>query len=444
MAIFKKSLRLFAAVLACAVFAGTASADVLYLGIGGSDYAPDRFGLIRGKEAPTKNVVTGLGGSAGAKAFPFRNANGSSRVAVAQCSSYSSEPTDTIDIYDPSKTDWSTPLKEIGGSSNPVTNVRGLAYSGKYIYICGYNTPSTIARFDTTDEKYANDKNVQVQCASASYDAHCEGIVAYGGYLYVIVTYSDSMYNYLNSKLLKYDTDLTLKSEITLNSRNTDGGTTGAYMLNGHSLYITSIGGSQGAVCNSNSMIEKVDLSTATPSSKTIISNDALLTQQQGDVLGICASADWSYNFASLYVDASDNLYIGMNGYDSSWNNSRIVISASETALGDPATLTAANVVKKFAPFSAYVPPHMSFDTNNARLYFGAGEGTETKLFFYDGLTWDSYSETELGAKLSDFCVLLDSTSPAPSGSGGSGGCNAGFGALVLVVIALGAAKRRK
>ena len=61
-----------------------------------------------------------------------------------------------------------------------------MAYAGKYLYACGYDF-ATVARFDTTNDAYTNDKTFN-QLNDGKY--HAEAIAAYKGYIYAVITHA--------------------------------------------------------------------------------------------------------------------------------------------------------------------------------------------------------------------------------------------------------------
>ena len=180
----RNKLSILLAVMMCLVLVTSASADILYGAMSGG-WTTDQIGIITGNSAPKQGLVTNLGATAGARVSSFRTENGGSRVAFCEYSVVNNpNGGDNILIWNPYNTDWKNPLKELPMDKNPVSNVRGMAFSGKYLYACGYDY-ATVARFDMTNDAYTNDKTYN---AINDGEHHAEAIVTYKDYVYVVVT----------------------------------------------------------------------------------------------------------------------------------------------------------------------------------------------------------------------------------------------------------------
>ena len=191
-------------------------------------------------------VATGIGGDWGQGIFPFKDAQNQDQVAVTL---YQGE-LDTIGVYNPASMEV-TPL---GVVNNSLQNIRKMVSLGDYLYGISYGDnpyqglPADVAhvrRFKTTN--YASD-NKSFDYNPQPKQGHGEGLVAYGGHLYAILTAVTGSYpnfDYEPDKLVKLTPNLAVVHSVDLVGRNTDGGTPGAYCQDGAMLYVTSWGGNQ-------------------------------------------------------------------------------------------------------------------------------------------------------------------------------------------------------
>ena len=286
----KRGILALVLALCMALAVSPAMADILYTA--STNWNTDRFGIIRGDEEPTKDVVTNLGGDAGSGVFSFKNADKEARVAVSQ---YAYAGNDTVWFYDPETTDWSAPLQE---AVSPVKNIHHMVAEGNYLYAAGYDDAS-VGRFDMTSDAFTpDDKTFTCTPDEPGYTAHAERLAAYNGSVYAIFTASSGSYpNYVYAyhKIVKLKEDLTEEASAALKGKNLDGANVGSTLQIGKDLYVASLGGSQdtSGLFNSDSMIEKVDLETLT--SETLITAADAAEKDK----------EWGYNFYGLAKDGA-------------------------------------------------------------------------------------------------------------------------------------------
>ena len=214
-------------------------------------------------------VATGIGGDWGQGIFPFKDAQNQDRVAVTL---YQGE-SDTIGVYNPASMD----LAPLGvANEDLLQNIRKMVSLGDYLYGISYGDnpyqglPADVAqvrRFNMA-ENYAPD-GTSFDYNPQPKQGHGEGLVAYGGHLYAILTAVTGSYpnfDYEQDKLVKLTPDLAVVHSVDLVGRNTDGGTPGAYCQDGAMLYVTSWGGNQPVnvgmpIYRNDTRIESADLS---------------------------------------------------------------------------------------------------------------------------------------------------------------------------------------
>ena len=433
-------------IMACLAFAAAASADILYTA-SGSGYGNDRFGMIKGTGAPVRDLVTNLGGANGSGVFAYRDPSGASRVAVSQYT-YNK---DIIWIYDPYNTDWKAPLKEIGRNTNPVYNIRKMTASGDYLYAIGYDY-AQVARFDMT-KGYNCDKTFE---ALNDKCWHGEYMTVYKDCLYAVFTYSKDAWSptagYSPSKLVKFDKELKIVSSIDLNSRNIDGGgCNGACVLNGHTLYVASLGGFQhtDGAPNDNSMVEAVDLDAMT--SRILVQNKDVYAKYP-------EITKWIYDFRSLCILPDGTVYVQNGGWNTKGADSASGSLIFKTTLAKLNNGDLGSIIKKFSWTNAYITFGMAYDPEAKIIYMSGADGTgdyNGSLYRYDGSNWlDRFDSAALGGNLATYDVLYAASGSAASGDtgggtggnpgggnqgggssdgGSGGGCSAGSGALALL-----------
>lgn len=420
----KRGLLALVLALCMALAVSPAMAGILYTA--STNWNTDRFGIIKDSEAPTKDVVTNLGGSAGSGVFSFNNAEWKSRIAISQ---YPATANDTVWFYDPMTTDWSAPLKE---AMSPVKNVHHMEAGGKYLYAAGYDD-ATVGRFDMTSDAFAPDSKIYTYTpADAGYTAHAERIATYNGGVYAIFAASKGNYpnyEYAPHKIIKFSEDLTPAASADLKGKNIDGANVGATIRIGGSLYVASIGGNQDTtgLFNTDSMIEKVNLDT--------LASETLITASKAAE----KDGSWGSNFYGLAHDGN-RIYILAACWNGSWPESgRDNVVIYET---NAEKLDGGDIGNKIATLSTKTGYSLGIEYDSAAklLWVSAGDS----VYKYDGSAFTEYDSTALGGEMAKFATLTAS-GVTPSGDSGGGGCNGGLGVLALVaLLPLLVAKRGK
>ena len=409
LAYFRKRRYPIAIATLCLFFVGAAMADILYTAAG-DGYSVDRFGLILGKNAPTKNVVTNLGGTSGTQVSPFIDPDGEPMVAVSQYTGGA----DTIWIYNTSdpknKSSWTKPVKELGPANGTITNVRGMAAAGKYLYMVGYDS-AQVCVCDMTD----NYKVVSTYMNTAdSKTWHGEAIVSYKGDVYALFTTTSNAWDpssgYGKSMLVKFakgDTTLTPEKTLSLNCTNVDGGGVhGAVQLDGSTLYIASIGGYQhyDGTPNGDSMIEAVDLDNFT--SKVLVKNSDLYDENTQLSAKYPAVGAWTTDFRAITITQSGDVYVASGGWGSP--NRELIFKTDLDKLnnGDLGEL-----VHTFSWSTAFIPFSIGYDDENKLLWTNGAEGDSDyngSVFSSSdgGQTWTKYDDTALGGNVAAWNVL--------------------------------------
>lgn len=421
----KRGILALVLALCMALAVSPAMADILYTA--STNWNTDRFGIIRGDEEPTKDVVTNLGGDAGSGVFSFKNADKEARVAVSQ---YAYAGNDTVWFYDPETTDWSAPLQE---AVSPVKNVHHMVAEGNYLYASGYDDAS-VGRFDMTSDAFTpDDKTFTCTPDEPGYTAHAERLAAYNGSVYAIFTASSGSYpNYVYAyhKIVKLKEDLTEEASAALKGKNLDGANVGSTLQIGKDLYVASLGGSQdtSGLFNSDSMIEKVDLETLT--SETLITAADAAEKDK----------EWGYNFYGLAKDGA-KIYVMAACWNGNWpesgtDNVQIYETSAEK-------LAAGDLGEKIATLSTKTGYSLGieYDSESKLLWVSAGDS----IYKYDGTNFTEFDKTALGGDMAKFAALKASEVTPPADDKSSGGCNSGFGALALLaLLPLIASKRGK
>ena len=291
-----------------------ASANLLYTAQ--TYYSNTKLGKIVGDTATILSSVTS--GDWGQGIFPFRDAAGEDRVAVALYQGGA----DTINIFDPAALPWTSPVQAISGQDHSLSNIRKMVSLGDYLYGISYGNnpygdqPSDIAqvrRFETTD--YVSD-NASFTYTPAAAQGHGEGLAAYGSNIFAILTMTTGSYpnfDYGQNKLVKLGADLEVVLSVDMVGRNTDGGTPGAYCQDGNLLYITSWGGNQPvgpdiAPYRVETLVESADLSSSNLTHANCVRGSWMKSRD----------VNWNHYFTGIAV-ANGNAYVQA----SRWNDSK-------------------------------------------------------------------------------------------------------------------------
>ena len=122
-----------------------ASANLLYTAQ--TYYSNTKLGKVVGDSA-TLLTPNSIGGNLGQGIFPFKDAAGEDRVAVALYEGGA----DTINILDPADLSWTSPVQAISPRDHSLSNIRKMVSLGDYLYGISYGNnpyggqPSDIAQ----------------------------------------------------------------------------------------------------------------------------------------------------------------------------------------------------------------------------------------------------------------------------------------------------------
>ena len=394
----------FLVAVICAALASAALADILFTA--STNYNNDRFGLILGTDEPIKNVVTNLGGTNGTQVSSFIDPNGEPRVAVSQYAGGS----DTVWIYDTTdpgnRGTWTKPLKEITSS---VFNIRGMAACGDYLYMIGYD----LAQVSVCDMN--NDYATVNTTIYGENGCHGEAIVAYQGSIYALFTKTSNAWDpstgYGKSVLVQYrvaadPTSLKPVKELELNCTNVDGGGVhGAVCLDGHTLYIASIGGYQhyDGTPNDDSMVEAVDLNTM--KNRVLVRNSDLYDTNTRQSAKYPEISSWTTDFRVLTTTPSGDVYIASGGWGP--NNEYVF----KTTLGKLEKGDLGELVKHFSWSSAFIPFSIGYDVASGLIWTNGAEGDADyngSMFSSSdgGQTWLKHDSTALGGDVAAWNFL--------------------------------------
>lgn len=437
----KKMLRILAAALCLAAFSIPANADLLFTRQD-NGYSNTALGIFHGTSAPVSPLISNMGGNAGQGLYSFKNADGAFRVAV---SLYTGNGTDVISIYDPGEQQnwtqtsaWSAPIRE---ATTTLHNTRALVELDGNLYATAYDIP-IVSRITTAGDVYKQDMKYEYYHNDSKYDGHGEALVAYNGNLYGIFTGSDDPWNltsgsYRLNELVKLDKDLSEVATVTMEGKNLDGFTPGAYCLKGSKLYVATMGGVQpfGDKWNTESRIEIVDLDT--------MEVETLVTAE--DVNGI--DSTFTHMFNSV-IFAGDKIYIqaakwtSQDEYAAGYSIRLYETTEDKLKEGDIGEL-----VREFTGDYGY-RVGLVYDEATKYLWVAAGYS----IWRYDGSNWTEFDSDALKGNISAFAAVdnggsmpgdSEETQPPATddgngggGGGGGGGCNSGWGGSAILALA--------
>ena len=441
---------LFALVMA---FGAPASANLLYTAQ--TYYSNTKLGKVVGDSA-TLLTPNSIGGNLGQGIFPFKDAAGEDRVAVALYEGGA----DTINILDPADLSWTSPVQAISPRDHSLSNIRKMVSLNGFLYGISYgNNPlgsqpldvAQVRRFNTVDDGYTPD-GVSFKHKVSSGQGHGEGLVAHGDFLYAILTESRGGYpfTYASNSLVKLDANLNKVDSVDLEGKNTDGGTHGAYCQDGGTLYLTSWGGSQpiDTSYNPDSRVEKVDLEELTHS--TLVTG-----QQMRD-----DDPTWNHHFTAVVVWGGE-VYL----QTTTWSRLPDVggrggqVRLYKKGVADVGNLTSGDKVLSLDTGGGW---RVGMIVDGDYLYVAAG----SNLYRYTlPVTADSAATVfgpganniSLGGDISSFASVpslrgvsaaqaaMDELVQAKAAKDekGGGGCDAGFGWLLLLAVVPVALRRR-
>lgn len=398
---FRNYLSVFLAALLMFAAAVPASADVLFTRQ--ATYSdPVALGIIAGDGAPFSPLQSNLGGNQGNRIFPFLDADGNLRIALTFYGGVGQGSADTIRIFDPGArsnwampSNWNTPLASVSSSTQ---NVRALATIGSYMYTTGYDK-AIISRVVMVNNAYTESKVWQHPEINGK---HGEGLFAYNGYLYAIITDTtgDPMQPdvaYGPNQIWKFDRDLNVIDHAKMIGRNMDGQNGGVYVRRGNKLYVCSFGGYQetGGGYNGKTTIEVCDLDTLECTQLALGSD---VQEKTG--------GEWQYMFSGLAF-VNDKVYVHgttwtvVNGEQG--NHEMAVYETTEERL------LAGDIGERIGLFNGNYGVQMGFTYDPDTGYLWAREGNSLQRLNEDG-TWTKFSAADLKGSLTDVAPIAVTT----------------------------------
>lgn len=410
--------KLFLALIVGALLITPAFADLAYTTVD-DGYSTGTLGIVRGSEAPEANVIQSLAGDTAV--FYFKDNNGQSRMLQVDHDDYNVELSDTLSLYDITKTGWAAaPIKNWALN---YYNVHGAFSEGQYLYLTMYGSyendknDSYILKLDMADD-YKVVAAVKPE-AEAGKSVNFVDAKVYDGKIYALYTRATTGASwmdpttYYESVLNVYDTDLKLEKSMTLAGIASNGNTA----LKDGKLYVVSAGG--GTLYGDwqkTSCIEEIDLGAWTKS--TVTTAEAIAGND----------VSWKYTLTGIAFTGDGSLYIEAYWYDPAYKSNAIRVY--KTTLDGLKNGKAGEAVVKEDDTPGYSAA-MVYDATTGIFWAAAGKN----LYKYDGSAWFAYSPTDLGANYYSMAVMPALPSPTASDSGSSGGCNAGAGVLLLLVV---------
>lgn len=403
----RQKLTFILALIAAAVLVSApAQADILFTRQ--TTYSdPVSLGIIVGDGEPFSPLQSNMGGNTGNRIFPFRDAEGNLRIALTFYTGVGQSANDTIDIFNPGAranwgvpANWNTPIKQFTCSTK---NVRALATIGSYMYTTGYDK-AVVSRVVMTGDSYVENKVWQHPEITGK---HGEGLFAYNGYIYAIITDTtgDPMkptVAYSPNQIWKFDKDLNVIASAEMQGRNMDGQQGGIYTRVGNKLYVCSFGGYQetGGGYNGNTTIEVCDLDTL---ECTVLATGKEIQEKQ--------DPDWHYMFSGLAF-VNSKVYI----HGTTWtapegqegSHEMVVYETTEERL-------LAGDIGERMPGASFVGDYgvqmgLTYDPETG--YLWAREGDSIQRLNPDG-TWTEFDQNALKGSLTDAAPIY-----APSSSG--------------------------
>ena len=408
-----------------------------------------------------------IGGDWGQGIFPFKDAQNQDRVAVTL---YQGGP-DAIKILDPASLSWTSPVATT--SDDAQSNIRKMVSLRGYLYGISYgNNPyqglsadvAQVWRFNMA-ENYAPD-DTSFDYNPQPKQGHGEGLVAYGGHLYAILTAVTGSYpnfDYEQDKLVKLTPDLAVAHSVDLVGRNTDGGTPGAYCQDGAMLYVTSWGGNQPVSAEmlpyrKDTRIESADLSVGSLPHHMCIQGYVMPSRDPG----------WEHYFTAIavvngqaYVQASRWNLREARGLTPSQVRAAGIRTGGEVRLYKVPVdqLGALSGDHRVATISFSDGWRLGLAVDGDYLYMAAGKDLYRyrlspafaldRTFTPDVLSGDISAFASVPSLREVFAAETAPNGPRQaegeaSNEGKKGGCDAGFGFLALLAVAPAVLYRRR
>ncbi|GHV56583.1 hypothetical protein FACS1894216_20600 [Synergistales bacterium] len=411
---------LSAVVLFLALMCGAAAADVIYTAVD-DGYAASVIGTVSNNGTVKSKIYAGMPNDQAI--FTFKDPAGNLRALVADRSGLSDARPDAITVFDLQNSNWSSPLLN-DSNKYDLLNTNSVIAVGNYLYISSGTTSPAGGKIIKVD--MTNNYNVVGNPVVFSGRQTPGDLIAVGNKIYAVITNVDGDYGsgltYYDSEVIEYDTNLKVTNTLSFAAKNP--GSNGLY--NGK-LYISCMGGSQGA--GSIGSLWEIDLSNMSDKKK-------LLEFSKGsNGLGM------DYMGSGLAIAPNGSAYLSLIAYDAEWN--------ADTKLY---VTTVAKIVN--SDIGAEVPPqgtHVGYgygvhwDQYANALWTTYGKYLEKRTAA--GTLLQEFSPSQLGNNIYSVAVYDASSTPQQSGGSGGGsggGCDAGAGALGLIILAAGVfAKRR-
>jgi hypothetical protein len=427
----KVKSKILALILAIAVlWSGAASADLFYTVVD-SGYSNGSAGVVTRDGSSfnaLKDLVTGIGGDPGVHSFI--DVGGNERILLRNFS-YSSS--DAVSIYDPS--DLTAPI--FNSTAWAAGNIKGAVSLGDYLYVtAALRNYSSMTVYDSgellkirmSDYQVEDRYSFNVTGLSAGCKRNIDDLRAYGGKLYVVSNnYNPVTFAYEDCEVFRFNPANLSAPEASVTIGINAGAMSQPMDIYGSKLYIACAGNSMGGQAGS---LWSVDLGSMTATE--LIDFDNVTT-------------GFSFNSPKGIAFADDGTALIAVGDD--WDPGAIYrTSAALLASGGSDNTKAGTRIGTFTPAASGYTFGVAYDRGNATFWVGNGDNLEARDRY--GALLKSFTPAELGDNMYAMTVI-DKYGGSPSGGSQAGdslgGCDAGFGALSLLLAALVVSlKRRK
>jgi Synergist-CTERM protein sorting domain-containing protein len=432
----KVKSKILALILAIAVlWSGAASADLFYTVVD-SGYSNGSAGVATRDGSSfnaLKDLVTGIGGDTGV--HTFIDTGGNERILLRN---YTYSSSDAVSIYDPS--DLTAPI--FNSTAWTAGNIKGAVSLGDHLYVtAALRNYTSMTAYDSGELLKIRMSDYQVVARYQFSDMpgggkrNIDDLRAYGGKLYVVSNnYNPVTFAYEDCEVFRFSPANISAPEAWVTIGINAGAMSKPLDIYGSNLYIACAGNSSAPQKGS---LWSIDMSSPSMTATELIDFDNVTT------------TGFSFNSPKGIAFADDGTALIAVGDD--WNPGAIYrTSAALLASGGNADAKAGTRIGTFTPAASGYTFGVAYDRGNATFWVGNGSNLEARD--RNGALLKSFTPAELGDNMYAMTVIGkygdssgDGTPGGDNQSTGGGGCDAGFGAISLIVAVLAVSlKRRK